>query len=101
MRFVVYGAAELARQVAAEGAAAYAAAGIVAVTAEADDARRGDLLRPRSDIAGFGGNSLAQSRARGLPTEIHHRVGELVLLGRLHGVPTPACERVLRIALAR
>ena len=94
-------AEELARQVAAEGAAVYTAAGIDAVTAESDDARRGDLLRPRADIARFGGNSLAQSLARGLPTEIHHRVGELVLLGRLHGVPTPACERVLRTALAR
>jgi 2-dehydropantoate 2-reductase len=77
-----------------------AAAGIVAVTAEEDDERRGTLLRQRSDVAAFRGNSLAQSLARGLDTEIHYRVGELVLLGRLHGVPTPTCERVLRAALA-
>lgn len=90
---------DLAARVAAEGDAVLAAAGIAVVTAEADDERRGDLLQPRSDIAEFRGNSLAQSLRRGLPTEIHHRVGELVLLGRLNGVPTPACELVLRTAL--
>jgi 2-dehydropantoate 2-reductase len=90
---------DLADRVAAEGVAVLAAAGITVVTAEADDERRGDVLRPRSDIAEFSGNSLAQSIRRGLPTEIHHRVGELVLLGRLHGVQTPACELVLRTAL--
>ena len=95
------GSEELAVGVGAEGDAVLAAAGIVAVTAEADDERRGDLLRQRSDSARFPGNSLAQSIARGLDTEIHYRVGELVLLGRLHGVPTPACERVLSAALAR
>jgi 2-dehydropantoate 2-reductase len=95
------GSAELASGVAAEGDAVLAAAGIVAVTAEADARRRGDLLRQRSDSARFPGNSLAQSLARGLDTEIRYRVGELVLLGRLHGVPTPTCERVLRAALAR
>lgn len=89
----------LADQVTAEGEAVLVAAGISAVTAAKDDERRGDLLQPRPDIAGFHGNSLAQSLARGLPTEIHHRVGELVLLGRLHGVPTPACDRVLRECL--
>ncbi len=95
------GSAELAREVAAEGDAVLAAAGVVAVTAQEDAERRGDLLRQRPDSARFPGNSLAQSLARGLDTEIHYRVGELVLLGRLHGVPTPACERVLRAALAR
>jgi 2-dehydropantoate 2-reductase len=92
---------ELAARVAAEGEAVLEAAGITVVSAEADDERRGDLLRPRSDIADYRGNSLAQSITRGLPTEIHHRVGELVLLGRLHGVPTPASELVQRTALTR
>jgi 2-dehydropantoate 2-reductase len=95
------GSDELARAVAAEGDAVLAAAGVVAVTAEADATRRGDLLQQRADVAAYPGNSLAQSLARGLATEIHYRVGELVLLGRLHGVPTPACERVLRTALSR
>ncbi len=90
---------DLARRVAAEGEAVLVAAGITVVTAEQDDERRGDVLRSRSDVAAFRGNSLAQSLRRGLPTEVHHRVGELVLLGRLHGVPTPASERVLRAAL--
>ncbi len=89
---------ELAQLVAAEGEAVLAAAGIPVVTATRDAERRGDLLRPRPDVAEFAGNSLAQSRARGLPTEIDYRVGELVLLGCLHGVPTPASERVLAAA---
>jgi 2-dehydropantoate 2-reductase len=93
-------ASALGREVAAEGDAVLAAAGIAVVTAEEDDVRRGDVLRPRADAADFGGNSLAQSLARGLSTEIHYRVGELVLLGRLHGVATPASERVQRAALA-
>ncbi|WP_224124016.1 ketopantoate reductase family protein [Nocardioides mangrovi] len=87
---------QLAAAVLAEGEAALAAAGIPVVTAEQDDVRRGDVLRPRVDIADFRGNSLAQSITRGLPTEIDYRVGEIVLLGRLHGVATPASERVLR-----
>jgi 2-dehydropantoate 2-reductase len=94
-------ASALGREVAAEGDAVLAAAGIAVVTAEEDDVRRGDVLRPRPDVADFAGNSLAQSLARGLSTEIHYRVGELVLLGRLHGVATPASERVQRTALAR
>jgi 2-dehydropantoate 2-reductase len=89
---------ELARRIRAEGDAVLLAAGIPVVTAEQDVERRADLLRPRTDIAAFEGNSLAQSLRRGLPTEIHHRVGELVLIGRLHGVPTPTCELLLRAA---
>ena len=57
--------------------------------------RRGDLLRRRPDVDGP--NSLGQSLARGTPgTEVDFRAGEIVLLGRLHGVPTPANERVQR-----
>lgn len=92
---------ELAARVTAEGEAVLAAAGIPVVSAAADDERRGDLLRPRPDIADFRGNSLAQSRARGLPTEVDYRVGEVVLLGRLHGVATPAAEQVLAAARPR
>ena len=91
---------DLARRVREEGEAVLAAAGVPVVTAEEDDVRRGDVLKPRPDIAAFRGNSLAQSRARGLPTEVDYRVGEIVLLGRLHGVPTPASEEVLRAARA-
>lgn len=78
----------------AEGEAVLAAAGITAVTAEQDDERRGDLLRPRPDIDDYPGNSLRQSLVRGLTSEIDYRAGEIVLLGRLHGVPTPVNERL-------
>jgi 2-dehydropantoate 2-reductase len=86
-------AEELKPRVRAEAEAVLAAAGIRAVSQEEDLERRGDLLRYRSDVEGP--NSLGQSLARGTPgTEVDHRAGEIVLLGRLHGVPTPANERV-------
>lgn len=77
-----------------EGRAVLAAAGIP-YTSEAEDAeRRGDLLqlhevrgRPR------GGSSTWQSLARGTGSlETDYLNGEIVLLGRLHGVPTAANE---------
>jgi 2-dehydropantoate 2-reductase len=86
---------ELRPLVRAEAEAALAAAGLPAVTYDADLARRGDLLRYRSDVDGP--NSLGQSLVRGTPgTEVDFRAGEIVLLGRLHGVPTPVSERVQR-----
>lgn len=87
-------AQEVARRVRAEGEAVLAAAGIVAVSAAEDDVRRGDILRPRPDIDDFPGNSLRQSLVRGLESEIDYRAGEIILLGRLHGVPTPANELI-------
>ena len=81
--------AALRAAVLAEGEAVLAAAGITAVTAEQDDVRRGGLLQPRDDIADYPGNSLRQSLARGLASEIDYRAGEIILLGRLHGVATP------------
>lgn len=83
-------------QVRAECEAVLAAAGVPLVSGEADDQRRGDLLRPRPEASAP--NSLGQSLARGLDTEVDHRAGEVVLLGSLHGVPTPANERVQRAA---
>lgn len=88
----------LARDVGAEGEAVLAAAGIPVVSAADDAVRRGDVLRPRPDTDAHRGNSLAQSLARGLATEVHYRAGEIVLLGRLHGVPTPANERLVAAA---
>jgi 2-dehydropantoate 2-reductase len=91
---------ELKPQVRAEAEAVLAAAGIRAVSQEQDLERRGDLLQYRSDVDGP--NSLGQSLARGTPgTEVDHRAGEIVLLGRLHGVPTPANERVQRAVRQR
>jgi 2-dehydropantoate 2-reductase len=88
---------ELKPLVRAEAEAVLVAAGIRAVSHEEDLDRRGDLLHHRSDVDGP--NSLGQSLVRGTPgTEVDFRAGEIVLLGRLHGVPTPANERVQREA---
>ncbi|MCW2796019.1 2-dehydropantoate 2-reductase N-terminal domain-containing protein [Nocardioides sp.] len=86
-------ATAVAVRVEAEGEAVLAAAGIAVVSAAEDDERRGEVLRMREDVAG--GNSLRQSLTRGLSSEIDYRAGEIVLLGRLHGVPTPANRLVL------
>jgi 2-dehydropantoate 2-reductase len=91
---------ELKPLVRSEAEAVLAAAGVPVVTHEADLARRGDLLQYRSDVDGP--NSLGQSLVRGTPgTEVDHRAGEIVLLGRLHGVPTPHNERIQREVHAR
>jgi 2-dehydropantoate 2-reductase len=79
----------------AEAEAVLAAAGAQVVTHDADLERRGDLLRGRPDVDGP--NSLGQSiERRTAGTEVDFRAGEVVLLGRLHGVATPANERVQR-----
>lgn len=85
---------DLRAQVLAEGEAVLAAAGIRAATAPEDDVRRGDALRPRADVASYPGNSLRQSLTRGLASEVDYRAGEIVLLGRLHGVATPANDLI-------
>jgi 2-dehydropantoate 2-reductase len=90
-------AAALQPLVRAEAEAVLMAAGVPLVSDAADLERRGDLLRGRPDVDGP--NSLGQSLARGTPgTEVDHRAGEIVLLGRLHGVPTPVNERIQREA---
>ena len=86
-------AAELVRRARAEGEDVLAAAGIGHVSEEEDRARRGDVLR----IVPIGGErrpgaSTWQSLARGLPVEVDYLNGEVVLLGRLHDVATPANE---------
>jgi 2-dehydropantoate 2-reductase len=87
---------ELARQ---EGEACLLAAGIAYASAEEDRARRGDRLHP-TDVVGHdrGGSSTWQSLARSTGTvEVDYLNGEIVLLGRLHGVPTPANELLQRL----
>jgi 2-dehydropantoate 2-reductase len=74
-----------------EAVACYRAAGIDFASDQEDLARRGDHYRivgargkPRS------GGSTFQSLARGKrELEVDYLNGEIVLLGRLHGVPTP------------
>jgi 2-dehydropantoate 2-reductase len=78
----------------AEGRAVIAAAGIDAATDDEDAARRGDLVRMRP-IGGErrAGGSTWQSLQRGAGSlEVDLLNGEIVLLGRLHGVPTPVNE---------
>ena len=90
----------LVRMARAEGEACLQAAGIDAVSIDEDKARRGDVFRLRT-VPGHerGGGSSWQSLARGLPTvETDYLTGEIVLLGRLHGVPTPVNELLQRLA---
>ena len=83
-----------------EALACYAAAGIDAATVEEDAERRGDLVRIAPvEGATRGGGSSWQSLARGAGTvEADHLNGEVALLGRLHGVPTPVNELLQRTA---
>jgi 2-dehydropantoate 2-reductase len=79
----------------AEADAAFAAAGIDPVTEEEDDARRADHLQLRAigDSPRAGGSTW-QSLTRGVGVETDFLNGEIALLGRLHGVPTPANARI-------
>ncbi len=82
-----------------EGEACLAAAGIPYASQEEDDARRGHHLHP-TEVVGYerGGSSTWQSLARSEgSTEVDYLNGEVVLLGRLHGVPTPVNELLQRL----
>ncbi|MEV6370191.1 2-dehydropantoate 2-reductase N-terminal domain-containing protein [Micromonospora musae] len=83
---------ELAGRIRAEGEAVLAAAGIAYTSRAEEAAERGDLVQHRP-VGGEqrSGGSTWQSLARGAgAVETDHLNGEVVLLGRLHGVPTPA-----------
>ena len=91
---------EIARCAEEEGEACMRAAGIELASREEDRERRDDLLRV-GPIAGQerGGGSSWQSLARGAGTiEADYLNGEIVLLGRMHGFPTPVNERLQRLA---
>lgn len=90
---------ELIDRATAEGEAVLAAAGIEVIGADADRERRGDILQIRSDPRRPDmGGSTWQSIARGTGNvEIDYLSGEIVLLGRLHGHPTPVNELVSRV----
>ncbi|MFT4288294.1 ketopantoate reductase family protein [Nocardioides sp.] len=87
---------ELLRLARAEGEEVLAAAGIDAVSAQADQDRRGEhIVRRAHREKASGGSSTWQSVARGAGSvEIDYLSGEIVMLGRLHGVPTPVNEYV-------
>ena len=83
-----------------EGRACLRAAGIDFASEEEDAERRHDLLT-LGEIAWRerGGGSTWQSFARGAGTiETDYLNGEIVLLGRLHGVPTPVNELLCELA---
>jgi 2-dehydropantoate 2-reductase len=84
----------------AEGRACLAAAGIDAASDEEDRARRGEHIRIRPiDGARRQGGSSWQSLARGSGSiEADWLNGEIVLLGRQHGIPTPVNAGLQRIA---
>ena len=94
------GAGRLLATISAEAESVLGAAGIELVTVDEDLERRGDHLRLRP-IAGARrqGGSTWQSLARRTGAiETDYLNGEIVLLGRLHGVPTPANETLQRLA---
>ncbi len=97
-------ASQLVRLVRREGAAALAAAGIDVASREEDARRRGDKLRLDPVAGVVRGGSTWQSLARGQGgAETDYLNGEVVLLGRLHGVATPvnaALQRAMHQALA-
>jgi 2-dehydropantoate 2-reductase len=84
-----------------EGNEVLAAAGIDVATAEEDRERRADNLQLRSTTSGeWSGGSSWQSLARGTGSiEAEFLNGEIVLLGALHGVATPANAFLQRMAL--
>ncbi|HET6964235.1 MAG TPA: 2-dehydropantoate 2-reductase [Acidimicrobiales bacterium] len=90
----------VARRAQAEGEACLRAAGIDFASAEEDKERRGDLLqlKPVKDRPYRGGSSW-QSLQRGTGSiESDFLNGEISLLGRLHGVPTPVNDLLQRLA---
>ncbi|AYC37764.1 ketopantoate reductase family protein [Streptomyces griseorubiginosus] len=93
-------ALEFVERVRAEGTAVLDAAGIAYTSPEEQRARRGDkvTLVPLPN-APRGGGSSWQSLVRGTGTvEADYLNGEIALLGRLHGVPTPLNELLQHLA---
>jgi 2-dehydropantoate 2-reductase len=94
-------ASPLVREAQREGNAALAAAGIEVASREEDRERRGDHIAMRDTPSGARqGGSSWQSLARGTGSiEAEFLNGEIVLLGALHGVPTPVNALLQRLAV--
>ena len=90
---------ELIRRAAEEAETVFDAAGLE--VASADEERPKRALMSYRPIAGKhrGGGSTWQSVVKGGSVETDYLNGEIVLLGRLHGIATPVNE-VLQVALA-
>ncbi|MEX0875152.1 MAG: 2-dehydropantoate 2-reductase N-terminal domain-containing protein [Actinomycetota bacterium] len=95
---------DLYRMLRAEAVDVLKAAKVDFVDRDEDRERRGNIMtiRPIGE-AMRGGGSTWQSMARGLPSvETDYLNGEIVVLGRLQGVPTPAnafMQQVMRTAV--
>jgi 2-dehydropantoate 2-reductase len=91
---------DLVTQARAEGEACLRAAGIDFASGDEDRARRGELVQQAPVNGEFrGGGSSWQSLARGTGSiETDYLNGEITLLGRVHGVPTPVNTLMQRIA---
>ena len=93
-------ARDISRMMREEALACYRAAEIDCAGAEETRERRGNALQ-MGEIPGIPrtGGSSWQSVARGTgDIEVDYLNGEIVLLGRLHGVATPANQAVQRLA---
>jgi len=90
---------DLLKRARAEGEAVLRAAGIAFSDMGPDNERRRRLMQVRKvEGAERVGSSSAQSLARGAGSiETDYLNGEIVLLGRLHGVPTPVNEGLCRL----
>jgi 2-dehydropantoate 2-reductase len=84
----------------AEAVACFEAAGIEVGSEEEDKARRAAMPWPITPVSNRPtGSSSWQSLARGSSSiEAGYLTGEVVLIGRLHAVPTPANEFLARLA---
>jgi len=93
-------ARDVGRRLRDEALAVYAAAGIDCATAEEVKARRASGPRLAAvEGASRGGGSSWQSLVRGTgDIEADYLNGEIALLGRLHGIATPANAALQRIA---
>ena len=91
----------LAKEAQREGNAVLAAAGIDVASSEEDRERRGDFLQlaPTSSGEWQGGSSWQSLARRAGSIEAEFLNGEVVLLGALHGVPTPVNALLQRLAV--
>lgn len=82
----------------AEARAVFEAGNLACLTAAEDEARRGDF--GHGEVAGVarGPGSTWQSLAKGASLETDYLNGEIVMLGRVHGVATPVNEALQALA---
>lgn len=86
---------EVAERALAEGERVLVAAGVSLVTAEEDRIRRGSILQRRPDLERRGGSTWQSLSRRTGDSEIDFLGGEIVLQGRLLGIPTPVNDAIV------